>query len=72
MSSPIGHPNANNCPQGMASCPNGIGCYDPNVDYVQNPCANVGSVRARDMHKKTHYFPFIVGAIGLYLLLSND
>ena len=29
------------CPEGQIECPNKCGCYDPNVDYVVDPCNGV-------------------------------
>ena len=30
--------NLSSCPKGQVQCKNGGGCYDPRVNYYQDPC----------------------------------
>jgi hypothetical protein len=35
---PGGQQPKQQCPEGMTPCPNGNGCYNPNVQYFMSPC----------------------------------
>jgi len=40
---PGGQQPKQQCPEGLTPCPNGNGCYDPNVQYNVSPCRNMNT-----------------------------